>query len=105
MPTHVIDNDSRLGAFTLTTIEGDLGATPRMSGKFTIAGAGLTTNKPVLIQKASSPYTGKGARTDEAEMDAITVTGKVISATVIECFWNALSPVRGNIKFDYTIGA
>lgn len=89
----------------LTTVEVNLSSAVRRSGKFTIAGAGLVTGKPVHVLQASGPYTGKGTRTDEAEMDAITATGKVISSTVIECFWSAARLVRGNYKFDYVISA
>jgi hypothetical protein len=88
---------------TLTTVEVTIGTIPRKAGRFTIAGAGLTVGKPVLIQQASGPYTGKGSRADEAEADLVMVTGKVISATLIECFWNAVSVIKGNVKFDYAV--
>lgn len=91
------------GAPTLTTVEVNLGSVCRRSGRFTIAGSGMTIGKPVMIQQASGPYTGKGTRSDEAEMDQVTVTGKVISATVIECFWQARHRVRGNLKFDFFV--
>lgn len=94
-------------ALTLTTVEVSLGSAARRAGRFTITGAGLTTGKPVLIQQADGPYTGKGSRADEAEMDVITVTGKVFDATTIECFWSAAykGPVKGNFKFDYAVSA
>lgn len=93
------------GAFTLSTVEIDLGEHVRRSGRFTIAGIGMTVGKPVLIQKAVGPYTGKGARADEAEMDLIVATGRVRTATEIEIFWQASGPVRGHFKFNYQIGA
>lgn len=93
-------------AVALTTVEVSLGAAPSAtrSGKFTIAGVGLVIGKPVSIQQASGPYTGKGARNDEAEMDQVLVVGKVISAIAIECFWKSQHRVRGNFKFNYLIG-
>jgi hypothetical protein len=93
------------GSFAMQSVEINLGATARRSGKFTINGAGLSIGQPVLIQKATGPYTGKGARADEAEMDAITATAAVTSATEITAYWQASGPVRGNIKFNYAIGA
>lgn len=93
------------GGLTLTTVEVDLGSTAKTSGRFTIAGVGLSTGKPVLINQASGPYTNKGTRTDEAEMDQVHVVGKVISSTEIECFWNSHYRVRGNFKFDYAVSA
>lgn len=91
--------------FALTTVEVNVGSAWRRSGRFTIAGAGMTTGKPVLVRQANGPYTGKGTRADEAEMDMLNVSGKVLDATTIECFWTAQRLVRGNFKFDYAIGA
>lgn len=96
------------GALTLSTAEVSLGAAPRArrAGSFQITGlSGLTTGKPVSIQQASGPYTGKGVRTDEAEMDQVLVTAKVLSTTVIQAYWKSEQRVRGNFKFDYVVGA
>lgn len=91
----------------LTTVEVSLGSAPnaRSAGHFTITTSGLTSGKPVLIRQANGPYTGKGTRSDEAEMDQIDISGKTISTTVIECFWNSVNRVRGNFKFDYVVSA
>lgn len=93
------------GAAAFSSIEANLGSTARRSGSFLITGSGLTTGKPVMIAKAAGPYTGKGSRADEAEMDLITATGVVISATQIRVYWQSQGPVRGNHKFNYQIGA
>lgn len=93
------------GTLTLSTVEVNLGSIPRRAGRFTIAGVGLTAGKPVSIQQASGPYTGKGSRADEAEMDQVLVAAKVISTTVIECFWRSVSWVKGNFKFNYVVSA
>lgn len=92
------------GGLTFTTIEADLG-TAKTGGKFTIAGVGMTTGKPVLIQQAVGPYTGKGTRADEAEMDQVSVSASVTSATVITAYWASPRRVTGNFKFNYAIGA
>ena len=89
---------------SLTEVEKNLGTAPRTSGKFNITSSGLTTGKHILITQANGPYTGKGTLTDESEMDAITATGKVTSATNIECYWRSPTKVRGNVKFAYAVG-
>lgn len=88
----------------LDVIEVDLGATARRSGSFTIAGTGMTPGAPVQIAKAAGPYTGKGARADEAELDQITATAVVETASLIRVYWQSAGPVRGNFKFSYLIG-
>lgn len=90
---------------TLTTVEIDLGVTPAYSGKFTIAGTGLTTGKPVSIQQAIGPYTNKGTLADEAEMDQLQLAAGVTSATVIDVYWTSVYKVAGNFKFNYQVGA
>jgi hypothetical protein len=92
------------GGLTLTTVEVNLGTYARRSGRFNITSSGLTSGRPVMIVKANGPYTGKGTRSDEAEMDGITVSGKTTSTTNIECFWQSSTKVRGNHKFDYAVG-
>lgn len=92
-------------AFEMTTVEKDLGATARRSGTFTITGAGLVAGKPVLIQQAVGPYTGKGTRADEAEMDQVLVTAAVVDATTIRAYWKSEHFVRGNYKWNYAVSA
>jgi hypothetical protein len=92
-------------AFAMTTVEINLGYPARRSGKFAITGAGMTIGKPVLIQQAAGPYTGKGSLADEAEMDAIEVSASVTSATTITGYWKSRTRVGGKIKFNYVIGA
>lgn len=94
------------GAVTLTVVEKDLGSAPVNGGTFDITSSGLTTGKAVLIQQAAGPYTGKGDREDEAEMDLVTATGYVVNATTIRCYWQAhQGPVVGNVKFQYLVSA
>jgi hypothetical protein len=91
------------GSFTFTTVEVDLGSTPRGAGTFTIAGA-FTPAKPVLITQAAAAYTGKGTLEDEAEMDPITATGFTADAATIRAYWQAShGPVAGNVKFNYAV--
>lgn len=104
-PTPPPPPPSGSGATVLVEVEVFLGSVPRRSGRFSIVGTGLIIGRPVVIQKANGPYTGKGTLADEAEMDLLVVSGKVVSPTVIECFWNSASPVAGNFKFNYFVGA
>ncbi len=88
-----------------TIIEVDLGTPAQRSGRFTIPVSGQTPGKPVSIWQAPGPYTGKGfASADEAEMDALTISANVTSATQITAFWRSRTRVRGNFKFTYHIG-
>jgi hypothetical protein len=94
------------GATTLTTVEKNLGSNPRRSGRFTITGlSGLTIGKPVSISQAVAPYTNKGTRADEAEMDGLIVNAVVTAVDTITAYWNSATRVRGNFKFNYFVGA
>lgn len=96
------------GAPVLAVAEVSLGAVPscRRSGRVQITGlAGLTIGKDVLVQQAAGPYTGKGTRADEAEMDAVSFVGKVTSAATIDLFWASRYRVRGNVKVVYLVSA
>lgn len=91
-----------------TTAEVSLGAAPlaRRSGRVQITGlAGLTIGKPVYVQQAAGPYTGKGTRADEAEMDRVNFVGYVTAADKIDLFWQSQTRVRGNFKVNYLVGA
>jgi hypothetical protein len=90
---------------TLTTVEVDVGSNAKTGGKFTIAGAGFTPGKPVLIQQAVGPYTGKGTRADEAEMDQLSVSAAVTDSATITAYWASPRRVKGNFKFNYQVSA
>lgn len=61
------------GGGSATTVEKDLGSTPDFRGKFTITDAAIGPTNKVLCWQAPGPYTGKGTRADEAEMQPVTV--------------------------------
>jgi hypothetical protein len=76
------------------------------SGHFTIADVDLVPGKPVMIQQAVGPYTGKGTLMDEAEMDQVHVTGITINSTTIQAYWVCQpysGPISGYIKFNYFV--
>lgn len=61
------------GGGSATTVEVDLGSTPKWTGKFTITDAGISGTSKVLCWQAPGPYTGKGTRADEAELQPVSV--------------------------------
>ena len=91
------------GGVSFSTTEVNIASTARRNGHFTISGTGMTANRPVSIQQAVGPYTGKGSRFDEAEMDALSVKGKVRDASTMDVYWASRTLVRGNFKFDYQV--
>ena len=62
------------GGGTATVVETDVGSKPVFAGKFTITDAGITSSSKILVFQHHGPYTGKGTRADEADMDPITAT-------------------------------
>ena len=60
------------GGGTATIVERNLGSTANWQGKFTVTDAAVSATSKVLIWQSYGPYTGKGTRADEAEMDRIT---------------------------------
>ena len=62
------------GSGTATTVEVDLGTVATWRGKFTITDASISAAKKVMCWQAPGPYTGKGTRADEAELQPVKVT-------------------------------
>lgn len=89
-----------------STVDLDVGSIGRYGGVFDIATAAQIIGKPVIIQQAPGPYEGKGDYADEAEMDLITSTASVLSASVIRAYWTCSpkgGPIKGHIKFQYAV--
>lgn len=114
-----------------TIIESNLGSTPTWRGKFTITDALISGSSKVIIQQAPGPYTGKGTRADEAEMDPIFCYAEPgVGQAIVK--WNTLpmitydginnnlntnnlnpsnylqparrlGKVKGNVKFQYMV--
>jgi hypothetical protein len=51
----------------------DLGSTAKWTGRFTITDAAISGTSKVLCWQAPGPYTSKGTRADEAEMQPVSV--------------------------------
>lgn len=96
---------------TGTTVEVHLGYTPKWTGTFTITDASITSTSKIRVWQANGPYTGKGTRADEAEMEivdcvAYPATG---TATVRWRSRDAISfaramPQGGNTKTGMAVG-
>jgi hypothetical protein len=78
------------GGGSATTVEKDLGSTFVWRGKFTIADAAITSSSKVLVWLAPGPYTGKGTRADEAEMDRISILAVEPGAGVATVYWRSV---------------
>lgn len=93
------------GGTTFTAFTQDLG-TARRDGTFDITGlSGLSADKVVQVVQTAAPITSKGDARDEPEMDQIQVTGYVVDASTIRCYWQAPSVVVGTYAFAYSVSA
>lgn len=70
-----------------TTIEVDLGGTAVARGRFTITDAAIGATEKLLVWQAPGPYTGKGTRADEAEMQPVEVVLAVAAAGSAQVTW------------------
>lgn len=97
--------DALTPSVVFTEFTKDLG-TSRRSGFFDITGlSGLTADKAVQVFQTAAEIASKGDARDEPEMDQIDVTGYVVDATTVRCYWQAPSVVVGTYAFAYLIGA
>jgi len=93
------------GGSATAFVEVDLGSAGRRSGRFVLSGlTGLTAGAAVTMLQAPGPYSGKGTRADEAEMDVVSVAASATSASEITAFWRSATRVRRNFRFSYQIG-
>lgn len=75
------------GGGSATTVEVDLGSTPVFRGRFTITDAGISGTSKVLCWQAPGPYTNKGTRADEAEMQPVQVIAVTPAAGSAQVYW------------------
>jgi hypothetical protein len=103
-----------LSQYGVGTVEVNLGATPRFQGRFTIADLEITALRVVQCWQAPGPYTGKGTRVDEAEMQMVQVIAVNPGAGSATVYWQTppmiaargairIGRIRGNVKFYYTV--
>lgn len=89
------------GGGSAVTVEVDLGS-PKFAGKFTITDAGISGTSKVLCWQAPGPYTGKGTRADEAEMQPVQVIAVEPGAGSAVVKWQT-PPISG-IKQEGQVG-
>lgn len=70
-----------------TTVEVDLGSTATWRGRFTITDAGISGTSKILCWQAPGPYTGKGTRADEAEMQPVSITAVNPGSGSATAYW------------------
>lgn len=88
-----------------TTVEVDLGSTPKTSGRFTITDASISATSKVLVWQASGPYTGKGTLADEAAMQPVNIVAVASGSGSCTVWWETppmvvVSPVVPDGKRD-----
>lgn len=84
------------------------GLVARRSGRFDInvpGGTKFPVGKQVVVRQAPGPYTGKGHRVDECEMDLLSVVGTISDSVTLRCYWHSDTRVRGTYKFQILFGA
>ena len=90
------------------TMEVNLGS-PKFAWRFTITDAGISTTSKVLCWQAHGPYTGKGTRADEAEMQPVQVIAVEPGAGSAVVKWQTppISGIRqeGQVGGRNTVGA
>ena len=116
---------SGLSLIGAKTVEVNLGATPIWQGRFTITDATITTASKLLVWQAPGPYTGKGTRADEADIQPIMISSVVAFNGSAVVNWQTPPAytdgaaglmglgdidlrkgyVKGNVKFNYTVHA
>lgn len=77
------------GSVAATTVEVNLGSTPTWRGKFTITDVLIDATKKVLVWQAPGPYTGKGTRADEADMDRISCIAEPLAGSA-SVYWRSV---------------
>jgi hypothetical protein len=75
------------GGGSATTVEVNLSATAICCGRFTITDAAITATSKVLCWQAPGPYTGKGTRADEAEMQPVQIIAVNPAAGSAVAYW------------------
>lgn len=94
------------GGGAIGEVEVDLGPIALRSGRFVFGGQlGVASGAPVLMTQAPGPYSGKGTRADEAEMDAVTVAARATAAGTITGYWRSATRVRGAHRFTFQAGS
>lgn len=88
----------------ITSFSANLGTTARRSGKIFLSGlSGLSTHTSAVVWQSAAPGTGKGTRTDGAELEQIQLEAVIVNDTSMRLHWMANGPVLGNFNFFYQL--
>lgn len=79
--------ESASGGVSATTVEINLGSTAKTEGRFTITDSAISATSKVLCWQAPGPYTGKGARADEAAVQPVTVVAVAPGSGEATVYW------------------
>lgn len=98
-----------------SSLEVNLGAAA-FRGSFTITHPAISSTKKINVWQAPGPYTGKGTRADEAEMQPVSIIAANPGAGSATVYWQTppivsynngisqrIGKVKGNVKFNYAI--
>jgi len=88
------------GSGTVTETEKNLGSTASWTGTFTITDAGISSTSKVIAWQAPGPYTGKGTRPDESEMDQINCITSAVSAGSATIRWRTQTLLTQGQSFE-----
>jgi hypothetical protein len=88
------------GGVTSTTVETNI-TTASWWGKFTITDAAISGTSKVLCWQAPGPYTGKGTREDEAEMQPVSVIAVEPGAGTAVVKWQTPPLITTEINARY----
>jgi hypothetical protein len=75
------------GGGSATTVEVNLAATATWRGSFTITDAAILGTSKLLVWQAPGPYTGKGTRADEAELQPVSIIAANPSVGSALVYW------------------
>lgn len=97
--TKVSLSDPRLA---INAFAANLGTTARRSGKIFLSGlSGLSSHTSAVVWQSAVPGSGKGIRTDNAELEQIRAEAVIVNDTSLRIHWMANGPVLGNFNFFY----
>lgn len=90
-------------------METTLGTSATFRGSFTISDAAIGASSKVLCWQAPGPYTGKGTRADEAEMQQVSVISVEPAVGSALVRWQTPpivvpTPTRGPLRSGRTSG-
>ena len=85
------------------TVEVNLGSIPVTRGTFTISDAAINVGSKVLVWQAPGPYTGKGTRADEAELQPVNIIAVQSLSGSCKVYWETTKIMVTPTSFKDTL--